>query len=64
MMTASPDAPPARFFPRPLSLCSLGLLRAAGDRGYAGSLRERSAPFEVLPDAGRPPDSRIIKQRP
>ena len=36
--------------PRPLAGCAS--LRAAEGRACIGSLRERSAPFEVPPDAG------------
>ena len=36
---------------RPLPLAGCASLRAAGGRAYVGSLRERSAPFEVPPDA-------------
>ena len=36
---------------RPLPLAGCASLRAACGRAYVGSLRERSAPFEVPPDA-------------
>ena len=36
----------------PLPLAGCASLRAAGGRAYVGSRRERSAPFEVPPDAG------------
>ena len=39
-------------FESPLPLAGCASLRAAGGRAYVGSLRERSAPFEVPPDAG------------
>ena len=38
-------APPARFFVRPLSLCSLGLAVAADGRACVGSLRELEGAF-------------------
>jgi hypothetical protein len=37
---------------RPLPLAGCASLRAACGRACVGSLRERSAPFEVPPDAG------------
>ena len=37
---------------RPLPLAGCASLRAADGRACIGSLRERSAPFEVPPDAG------------
>ena len=37
---------------RPLPLAGWASLRAADGRACIGSLRERSAPFEFLPDAG------------
>ena len=37
---------------RPLPLAGCASLRAAEGRACVGSLRERSAPFEVPPDAG------------
>ena len=37
---------------RPLPLAGCASLRAADGRAYVGSLRKRSAPFEVPPDAG------------
>ena len=37
---------------RPLPLAGCASLRAADGRACVGSLRERSAPFEVPPDAG------------
>ena len=37
---------------RPLPLAGCASLRAACSRACVGSLRERSAPFEVPPDAG------------
>ena len=40
---------------RPLPLAGCVSLRAASGRAYVGSLRERSAPFEVPPDAGFAP---------
>ena len=39
-------------FERPLPLAGCASLRAASDRAYVGSRRERSAPFEFPPDAG------------
>ena len=37
---------------RPLPLAGCASLRAADGRACVGSLRERSAPFELSPDAG------------
>ena len=37
---------------RPLPLAGCASLRAASGRACVGSLRERSAPFEVLPAVG------------
>ena len=37
---------------RPLPLAGCASLRAACGRACVGSLRERSAPFEFLPDVG------------
>ena len=41
-----------RVSERPLPLAGCASLRAACGRACVGSLHERSAPFEVPPDAG------------
>ena len=48
---------------RPLPLAGCASLRAASGRACVGSRRERSAPFEVPPNAGCPAGSRVTKHR-
>ena len=49
---------------RPLPLAGCTSLRAAESRACVGSHRERSAPFEIPPDVGRPAGSHVTKQGP